>query len=180
MFNIIKKYLLGLFGLLFLCLIFISFTGCANSVTAQNNSNSPETEAVKNVDKNNSSPQEISPNNMDIDVDLTVLSGTMVYAEVYNIMIDPEEYMGKIIKMNGSYSASYYDGTGLYYHYVIIEDATACCAQGLEFIWNGEHSYPDDYPEAQTKIEVVGVFGSYDELGITYYYLLVDDISIKK
>ena len=111
-------------------------------------------------------------------IDLTVLSSTMIYAEVYNIMSHPDEYMGKTVKMSGPYYASYYDITDLYYHYVVIEDATACCQQGLEFIWNGEHNYPDDYPEERTEIEVSGLFSSYDELGRTYYYIAVDDISI--
>jgi hypothetical protein len=114
-----------------------------------------------------------------IDVDLTTLSSTMVYAEVYNMMTVPNEYMGKTIKMGGQYYANYYEETGLYYHCVIIADATACCQQGLEFKWNGDHTYPDDYPADNSEIEVVGVFGSYDELGQTYYYLAVDNITIK-
>lgn len=112
-----------------------------------------------------------------IDLDLTAMSSTMVYAEVYNMMSNPDDYMGKVIKMSGPYYASYYDETGLYYHYVIIEDATACCQQGLEFVWNGEHSYPADYPDEKTPIEVTGVFGKYDELGKDYYYLAVDEIT---
>jgi len=46
------------------------------------------------------------------------------------------------------------------------------------FIWNGDHIYPDDYPENNTRIEVTGIFDSYEESGNTYYYLGVDDISI--
>ena len=111
-------------------------------------------------------------------IDLTVLSSTMVYAEVYNIMAHPDEYMGKTVKMSGPYYASYYDETGLYYHYVVVEDATSCCQQGLEFIWSGEHKYPDDYPEESTEIEVTGVFSSYYELGRTYYYMAVNEISV--
>ena len=117
---------------------------------------------------------------LSVDVDLTALSSTMIYAEVYNIMTNPDDYMGKTIKMTGPYNASYYDETGLYYHYVVVEDAASCCQQGLEFVWNGEHTYPDDYPESNSKIEVVGVFCSYDEFGTTYYCLSVDDISVLK
>ena len=36
------------------------------------------------------------------DVDLTTLSSTMVYSEVYNMMCEPDRYLGKRIKMNGS------------------------------------------------------------------------------
>lgn len=34
------------------------------------------------------------------DVDLTTLSSTMVYSEVYNMMCEPDRYLGKRIKMN--------------------------------------------------------------------------------
>lgn len=113
-----------------------------------------------------------------VDVDLTVLSSTMVYAEVYNIMVFPEKYIGKTVKMRGKYYASYYDETGKYYHYVIIEDAAECCQQGLEFIWNGDHTYTDDYPADGTEVEVVGTFGNYEELDVSYTYISTDEINI--
>ncbi|MDR2733242.1 MAG: hypothetical protein LBC99_01210 [Spirochaetota bacterium] len=115
-----------------------------------------------------------------IDVDLTVLSATMVYAEVYNIMTQPNEYMGKTIRMSGPYYASYPDKDHQYHHYVIIEDASACCKQGLEFIRAGDHDYPNDYPENETKIEVTGVFNSYEKYGQNRYYVMVDEIMVKK
>jgi len=139
-----------------------------------------DSEATVVVDEENTKPQVESTASDGIDVDLTALGSIMVYAEVYNMMTNPDDYMGKTIKMSGPYYASYYDMTDSYYHYVIIEDATACCKQGLEFVWSGDRSYPEDYPEESTQIEVTGVFGSYDELDITYYYLAVDDISILK
>jgi hypothetical protein len=113
-----------------------------------------------------------------IDVDLTQLSSTMVYAEVFNIMSNPDFYMGKTIKVNGPYYPLYYEDTELYYHFVIVEDATECCQQGLEFSWDGEHAYPADYPQADTDIEVVGIFDSYEELGETFYYLKVEDVVV--
>lgn len=112
------------------------------------------------------------------DVDLTSMSSTMVYAEVSNIMTNPDKYFGKRIKIGGLYYASYFDETDLYYHYVIISDATACCKQGIEFIWKGEHTYPDDYPEEDAIVEIIGIFGKYDELDKTYYYLSVDSIKV--
>ena len=111
------------------------------------------------------------------DVDLSVLSGTMVYAEVYRIMSAPSDYLGKTIKIKGTYNASYYPPTQKYYSYVLVADATACCAQGFEFEWTGK-SYPEDYPENGETIEVVGVFGCYEELGTTYYSLTVDSLKI--
>jgi len=110
------------------------------------------------------------------DIDLTVMSGTMVYAEVYNITAAPEDYLGKTVKVKGTYVTDYYDVTDLTYRYVLIADAAACCQQGIEFILTGE--YPDDYyPEEGGAIELQGVFKKYEELGITYYYLETGEIA---
>jgi len=109
---------------------------------------------------------------------LTLLSSTMVYSEVYNMMVNPDNYLGKTIKIIGPYNAEYFEETGKYYHFIIISDATACCQNGIEFIWDdNSHTYPDDYPEDNTIIEVVGIFSSYEESGGTYYYLKTEAIA---
>lgn len=117
----------------------------------------------------------------DVDVDLTVLSSTMVYSEVYNMMVNPDVYLGKTIKVIGPYYAGQLVyGTEKYYHFVVISDATACCQNGIEFIWDdNSHVYPDEYPKDNTVIEITGVFSSYEESGNTYYYLKTDGITIK-
>ena len=170
---------------LLLCFLFV---GCAkyengrgnhtNDVSKQDDITiAPEIEDV--FVSNTEQIEEISSDaESGVDVDLTALSSTMVYAEVYNIMVSPDKYIGKTVKMRGSYYASYYDETGKYYHYVIIEDAAACCQQGLEFIWNGDHTYPEDYPADGTEVEVVGTFDTYEELGVSYSYILTDKITI--
>ncbi|MCL2084735.1 MAG: hypothetical protein FWH06_05720 [Oscillospiraceae bacterium] len=107
-----------------------------------------------------------------VDLDFTNMSATMVYAEIYNMTTIPGEYLGKTVKADGSYDVTRYDGQ--YYHFIIIEDASACCQQGLEFRLDGDYGYP----RREEKIEVTGVFESYDMLGDTYYYLAVDDITV--
>lgn len=111
-----------------------------------------------------------------VDVDLTKLSSTMVYGEVFNMMSEPESYAGKTIKARGQYYANYYEPTSQYYHFVIIQDAAACCAQGLEFVWLGEHAYPEDYPKDNTLIEIAGVWESYEEDGQTYYHIKTESV----
>lgn len=114
-----------------------------------------------------------------VDVDLTVLTANMVYAEVYNMMMYPDSYLGKTVKVSGPYYPLYYDGTGNYYHYVMIEDALACCQNGMEFIWDeGNHTYPDEYPKEDDIIEIVGELKSYKEEQYTYYYLDIDSYKI--
>lgn len=108
----------------------------------------------------------------DIDVDLTKLSSTMIYSEVYNMMVNPDKYLGKTIKMSGAFA--YYEDseTENQYFACIVADATACCSQGLEFVLAGEHTYPEDYPEVYSDITVTGTFKTYTENGIKYSRLV--------
>ncbi len=96
-------------------------------------------------------------------IDLTIMSSTVVYAEVYNMMYYPEKYVGKTIKMTGLYDDYYDEATAKRYHACIIMDATACCAQGIEFILTDDYEYPSDYPEEADDITVEGVFDIYTE-----------------
>lgn len=108
----------------------------------------------------------------ELDVDLTTLSSTMVYSEIYNMMYEPDRYVGKRIKMNGQFTVYEDSNTGAVYTACIIMDATACCSQGLEFVLAGEHSYPADDPELGTEITVVGTFQTYEENGYMYCHLV--------
>ena len=102
-----------------------------------------------------------------VDVDLTALSSTMVYSEVYNMLTEPERYEGKNIRMAGGYAAFLDENTGNIYRVCMIADATACCAQGMEFILSDEN-----YPEMESDITVVGTFQTYLENGAMYCHLV--------
>lgn len=116
----------------------------------------------------------------EIDYDLTIMSSSMVYALVYQLMINPDAYIGKTIKMSGNYCAIYYEPADKYYHYVIIQDAAACCTQGLEFVWgDGSHVYPEEYPEDETEVEVTGIFETYMEDGDNFLYCRLKDASFQ-
>ncbi len=108
-----------------------------------------------------------------VDVDLTQLSSTMVYSEVYAMVYEPEQYIGKTVKMHGLFATQEYNGERLYA--CIVQDATACCAQGLEFELAEELVYPDDYPEPGEEITVIGTFDTYKEEhdGNFYIYLVL-------
>ena len=106
-----------------------------------------------------------------IDIDLASLSGTVVYAQVYDMVMEPELYEGLVVRMRGSLSYFQDPDTKQEYFAAIIADATACCSQGIEFVWAGEHTYPDDYPPLGTEITVTGIFGTYEENGLTYLQL---------
>lgn len=111
------------------------------------------------------------------DLDLTVLNSTMVYSQICNMLQTPDNYIGKVIKIKGPLGLYTSESTGQNYYAVLVDDATACCQQGMEFIWNGEHKYPDDYPALGEEIEVMGEFQTYVENGVTYCHLVCDDVN---
>ena len=51
------------------------------------------------------------------------------------------------------------------YHSVLIADATACCAQGLEYVLADADAA---YPESDAEVTVTGKFELYEELGMMY------------
>lgn len=93
------------------------------------------------------------------DIDLTKLSGVMAYSGLFNVMCNPPEYEGKIIKVQGYCDSVHDDETGKDYYGVIIMDGSACCSLGVDFILkNGAK-----YPEIGSVITVTGRFEQYKD-----------------
>ena len=114
----------------------------------------------------------------DVEMDLTKMNPTMIYSIIYDLMIKPNDYYGKTFMVDGYFDTMYNDDLGVRYYFVVVPDATACCAQGLEFKLPEGTVYPDDYPEPGTDIRVRGVLGSYEENGQPYAYINADAMSL--
>ena len=111
----------------------------------------------------------------DVDLDLTALSSTMVYSEVFNMIMDPEAYTGQTIKMDGNCSVFTDEETGKTYYACIVKDATACCSQGLEFVLDESLYTAADYPADGDEITIKGTFSSYNE-GEYMYITMLDSV----
>ena len=143
---------------------FMLLAGCSGP----SGPSSPSAE-VSLIDSADMQEKPIVGPNVEVDIDLTALNANMMFAQVSNIMTQPADYLGKTIKMNGPYYSNFDNKMQKFYHFVVIRDAAACCAQGFEFVWQGEHSYPDDYPDEETEIQVIGIIESYEEDNQTWY-----------
>lgn len=145
-----KKIFSAAFGIL----LILVFAGCSKSKkpTSQN----------LDSDKN--------------EIDLTQMSATMIYSTVFDMIVNPDDYAEKTIKVKGNFCVFDDDTSDEKYFAILIPDATACCQQGIEFVWEGEHSYPEDYPLENQEITIVGKY-AVTELsdGISYSYLKVSD-----
>ncbi len=110
----------------------------------------------------------------DIDIDLSVLSTTMVYSQVFDIMSYPSEYVGQTIKAVGTFYADYYEPIDEGFTYVVINDATGCCPQGLEFLSTQEMEIPKD----GSTVEIVGVFEEYMSGDFKYYRIVTNGVTV--
>ena len=154
-------------------------TGVADLLqSAENASNSTTTSEVTTIatvpsetPETTTAPSTTSADG--IDYDLSQMSSNTVYAEVLGMVYEPDRYRGKTIKMKGAFAVYHDETTDKYYFACIIQDATACCAQGIEFSLKGDYKYPDDYPVEGAEITVVGVFDTYEE-GEQMYLILND------
>lgn len=143
----------------------------AVDITTEDSLNSSSSDAAVPVEDALKEFKPIDTGAEGIDIDLTTLSATMVYSQVYNMMITPEDYVGKMVKMEGTMASYYDEAADRRYFACVIQDATACCAQGIEFELAGDMKYPDDYPSDGETICVEGVFETYKEGELTYVTL---------
>ncbi|WP_024862024.1 hypothetical protein [Ruminococcus flavefaciens] len=127
-----------------LCLCTALFFGCGNSQQSSGSSS----ESTKNSSSD------------EFDIDLTKMSSTMVYSTVYSMMMAPDDYVGKTVKVTGNFNEYKDESTGKTYYSVLISDATACCQQGMEFDMGSGYS---DYPPENALITVTGTFETYME-----------------
>ena len=92
-----------------------------------------------------------------VDYDLSSMGPDMVYATIYQMMIDPKSYVGKSFKVTGNY------------YFCMVKDAAACCAQGLELLWADESmNKHENCPDEEALVTVEGVFETYEEGQNTY------------
>lgn len=133
-----------------ICILLLMICGCGN----------PE-QTAEELSSDNSTESAAEDTGI-TDIDLTTLNSTMVYSQIYDIVSNPDRYLGKTIKMKGNVGVYHDTATNIYYYACIIPDATACCQQGIEFKLKGDPSN-DKYPAEGTEITVEGTFETYKE-----------------
>ena len=157
-----KKHLLP-----FVCILCLLLVGCGQKTAPVS--------AKEAASQESSIPTATAPvstaNTSVTETDLTSMSSTMVYSYVYNMVNTPESFVGQRFRIRGTYDEQLWDVTGLTYHYIVIADATSCCAQGLEFVLTDENAA---YPQVGEEFEISGIFGTYIENGTLYIQITAD------
>ncbi|SDB15327.1 hypothetical protein SAMN02910298_00825 [Pseudobutyrivibrio sp. YE44] len=163
--------------LLMSSMIAFSFAGCGDNVENAEkdmvNTDSIEGQEEPMSDSQNSGdpqPDSEAESTADptVDIDLTAMSSTFIYSEVYNMMMEPLAYVGKTVKMEGNCGIYVDEQTGKKYYACIVQDATQCCSQGLEFVLDENQYSEADYPNEGDEVTITGEFSTYEENGGTY------------
>ncbi len=111
-----------------------------------------------------------------VDIDLSKMGSNMAYSMLFEIFINPENYVGKNIRIKGFFYRGYSDYIQRHFNYVMVGDAANCCQQGIEFLLSNKENIDENYPQLDTPIMVEGILSSYEFDGNTMYYLEVDEI----
>ncbi len=77
-----------------------------------------------------------------IDIDLTRMSSTMVYAQVNQMVTEPVKFIGKRIRMKGVFSSYYDQETKKRYYGCVIEGGKITIIGDFEMAEDGEDAYP--------------------------------------
>lgn len=130
----------------------------ASAATKQADEKPPEAAQDKPADR----PKQLGRFDK-IDLDLSDYSSTMLFAEMYNMTLMPEDYDGKVIKIKGQFSSYQKPKTKEVCYIVFCMDTTACCGQAMDFILQDPSQHPENELEPDAEITVIGRFEIYEE-----------------
>ncbi len=147
-----------------LVFILCALTGCS-----KNKSNTESTVQIQELTEQN---EQLNQNGTSVDFDLTSMNPNMIYAQVFNLMLSPEDYDGKTFKMTGNFlKLTGQNGEDVYA--VIVKDALACCQQGLEF----KYDFAGNEPQPDQIITVTGKYKLTTRPdGLSYNYIVASNV----
>jgi uncharacterized membrane protein YcgQ (UPF0703/DUF1980 family) len=96
-------------------------------------------------------------------------------AQTNDIYLNPEDYLGKGIKIAGLFKREGYTGTEYCF---VIRYGPGCCGTdgnaGFEVAWEGS----GEYPQVDEWVEATGVLKTYDEDGYPYLYIALSSLDV--
>jgi len=100
----------------------------------------------------------------------------MFIAQVNDIYLNAEDYIGKKIKLEGVFLKS----TGEEPYYFVVRYGPGCCGNdglvGFEVAWDKEKAQP--YPADDSWVEAEGVLKSYEEQGYQLSYIDLTSLNV--
>jgi uncharacterized membrane protein YcgQ (UPF0703/DUF1980 family) len=102
----------------------------------------------------------------------------MFIAQVNDVYLNPDDYVGKTIKLQGLFMKQD-NGSALPPYYFVIRYGPGCCGNdgnaGFEVLWENKTVV---YPKDEEWVEAVGTFGAYEEDGYPYYCISLSSLKV--
>jgi hypothetical protein len=102
----------------------------------------------------------------------------MFIAQINDVYLNPEDYIGKTIKLEGLFKAEQYVENAPPYCFVL-RYGPGCCGSdgnaGFEVAWDKQDKL---YPNDDDWVEAVGVLATYEEDGYPYLYLALSSLTV--
>lgn len=110
-----------------------------------------------------------------IDIDLSDVSAIVAFSQVSNMYAEPWNYVGAVIRIRGI--LDYYESEdGQRRDMIVVQDAAACCGQGIEIVWRNDISQSGPEACCGKEVTVTGRFDLCQEGG--YSRIRLVDVSL--
>jgi zinc transport system permease protein len=103
----------------------------------------------------------------------------MFIAQTNDVYLNPKEYMGKTLKLEGLFKREQYGGKEYCF---VIRYGPGCCGSdgnaGFEVAWGGEAAEEKSYPAADAWVKAAGTLKSYEEDGNPFLYIALSELAV--
>ncbi|MDR0706699.1 MAG: metal ABC transporter permease [Treponema sp.] len=100
-------------------------------------------------------------------------------AQVNDVYLNPEDYFGKTIKLEGLFKLQQYVDKNYYF---VLRYGPGCCGNdgnaGFEVAWDDSFTLQPQYPKEDAWVEATGVLKSYEEDGFPYLYIALTNLTL--
>jgi uncharacterized membrane protein YcgQ (UPF0703/DUF1980 family) len=111
------------------------------------------------------------------DQEVVEIKEKMFIAQTNDVYLNPEDYLGKTIKLEGIFQTQSYGAESPYYF--VIRYGPGCCGNdgnaGFEVMWEDTDAV---YPQENDWVQVVGVLGAYEEDGYPYICIGLSSLEV--
>lgn len=112
------------------------------------------------------------PEETSVDVDITE---KMFVAQINDIYLNPQNYLGKTLRLEGMFKSTADLSTGSSYRFVY-RNGPGCC--GTDTMPGFEVKGDGNYPEDNTWVRATGVLEEYEEDGRPYFQLRLSELKV--
>jgi zinc transport system permease protein len=156
------------------------FFGCGNTKTVIQKANTAGTLSV-------ALPKDISAEESALTLPLPEpdkktaleIKEKMFIAQINDVYLNPEEYLGRTIKLEGLFKSERY---GEQSYCFVIRYGPGCCGNdgnaGFEVAWDNQDAAEGIYPDVDDWVEATGILQTYEEDDYPYLYLALSNLSV--